>query len=173
MPEPCQNRSIRMKQAYLLCLCGLLAAAFGTSQTAPAHTDFSGRWRMIKSQSDFGKFSHPDLVVRVIDQQGPTLNLHTVETTNGKTTTSDISYFTDGQVSTNNRSGREATSKAFWDGADLVIRTDTTDSRSVPIQIVERWQLSPDRQVLVTTSDIPTATGSAQFKLVCQREAAK
>jgi hypothetical protein len=143
----------------------LLAVAAG-AQSIP-HANFSGRWRMLKDQSDFGKFSRPDLVIRVIDQHDPTLNLHTVDTTGGKTTTADISYFTDGRQSTNNRGGREATSKAFWDGSALMIRTQTTDSKNEQIEIVERWELSADGKTLTTTSD----SGGAHLKLVCEKEA--
>jgi hypothetical protein len=152
---------------------GMLLCAFATVASAATHPDFSGRWKMLKDQSDFGKFTRPDIVIRVIDHHDPTLNLHTVETTGGKTSVADISYFTDGSEATNNRSGHSATSKAFWDGAALMIRTDTTDSTNERVQILERWELSPDGQELVTTSDVITPTGGAHLKLVCQKEATK
>jgi hypothetical protein len=126
---------------------------------------------MLKDQSDFGTFTRPDIIVRVIDHHDPTLNLHTVETAGGKTNVADISYFTDGTESTNNRGGRTATSKAFWDGAALMIRTETTDSQNERVEIVEHWELSPDGQTLITTSDIKTPVGGAHLKLVCQKEA--
>lgn len=155
-----------MRPFHVIGLGLLLAALAG----AAPHTDFSGRWRMMKDQSDFGKFTKPDIVVRVIDQHDPTLNLHTVETTAGKTKVADISYFTDGTQATNDRGGRTATSKAFWDGPALMIRTQTTDSHDEKIEIVERWELSPDGTQLVTTSDVSTPEGSAHLKLVCEKE---
>jgi hypothetical protein len=150
-------------------LTSLLFAVAAVAQSTP-HTNFSGRWRMLKDQSDFSTFSPPDIIVRVIDQHDPTLNLHTVETKNGKTSVSDISYFTNGEESTNDRGGRSATSKAFWDGPSLMIRTQTTDSKNEQIQIVEQWVLSPDGKILTTTSDISTASGGAHLKLVCEKE---
>lgn len=158
---------IRPRRACCALILLLSAVAFAESSS---HTNFSGRWRMLKEQSDFGKFSQPDLVVRVIDQHDPTLNLHTVETKSGKTSTADISYFTDGRESTNNRGGHDATSKAFWDGAALMIRTETTDSKNEQIEVVERWELSPDGKELTTTSDITTPAGAAHLKLVCEKE---
>lgn len=128
---------------------------------------------MLKDQSDFGKFTRPDIVVRVVDQRGNTLNLHTVETTGSKTSVSDMSYFLDGTPASNTRAGRPATTKAFWDGNALMLRTDTTDSKNENIQVVEHWELSPDGKLLVTTSDVTTPTGEAHFKLVCQKEEAK
>jgi hypothetical protein len=157
-----------MTRIKSICLGLLLCAA----ASAAPHANFSGHWRMLKDQSDFGAFTRPDIIVRVVDHHDPTLNLHTVETAGGKTSVADISYFTDGTESTNNRSGRTATSKAFWDGAALMIRTETTDSQNERVEIVEHWELSPDGQTLITTSDIKTPVGGAHLKLVCQKEAA-
>ena len=157
----------------LACVCStaLLLTVLAGGQTTSAHTDFSGRWRMVKELSDFGSFTRPDIVVRVIDQHGPTLNLHTVETVGGKTSVSDLVYAVDGTESVNTRSGREANSTTFWDGSALMIRTNTTDSRRTEVRIVEHWELSPDGQTLTTTSDYKTAGGaSAHLTLVCRKE---
>lgn len=163
-----------MKQIGLFVFASLLATV-SFAQTATEHTNFSGRWRMLKDQSDFGTFKMPDMVVRVVDQRGETLNLHTVETMNGKTSVSDISYFIDGRESTNNRGGRPATSKAFWDGDALIVRTDTTDSKGNSVNITEQWVLSPDHKTLTTTSDIGKQGGSsvAHLKMVCEAESVK
>src|SRR5947209_14165118 len=107
----------------------VLGIALSLAASAETHADFSGRWRMTKELSEFGSLKQPDIVVRVIEQHEPTLNLHTVETTDGKTNVSDVSYLTDGSETKNTRSGRLATSKAFWDGPALMIRTQTTDSK--------------------------------------------
>ncbi len=136
----------------------------------PKHVNFSGRWRMIKDQSDFGKFIPPDLIVRVVDQHDPTMNVHTVQTKGKSTSISDVSYFTSGDISTNVMSGREATSKAFWDGSTLVIRTATKDSKDEVEEIVDRWDLSPDGNTLTIASHVATESGGADLKLVCRKE---
>src|SRR5690348_14572614 len=105
----------------LLLLCQPRADAGSLSLDAPAHANFSGRWRMNKEKSDFAKFKVPEMIVRVIDHHDPTMNVHTVQTSAGKTSSSDVSYFTDGSISTNVINGRDATSKSYWDGAALVI----------------------------------------------------
>jgi len=125
---------------------------------------------MVKDQSDFGKFAAPDLVVRVVDQRDPTMNVHTVQTKGKTTTTADVSYFTDGTPATNVMSGREAVSKSFWDGDALMIRTETKNSKNEDTEIVDRWVLSSDGQVLTTTSHIETTEGTADLKLVCRKE---
>jgi hypothetical protein len=98
------------------------------------------------------------------------MNIHTIQTTNGKTTTSDVSYFVDGRETTNVLSGRDATSKSFWDGSTLSIRTETTNSKGEATQIVDRWDLSPDGETLTIISHIETPNGEADLKLVCDKE---
>lgn len=138
---------------------------------APAkRPNYSGRWKMDKEKSDFGKFKAPDMIVRVVDEHEPTMNIHTIQTTDGKSTTSDVSYFVDGRETTNVLSGRDATSKSFWDGSTLSIRTETTNSKGEATQIVDRWDLSPDGQTLTITSHIETPNGEADLKLVCDKE---
>jgi len=157
----------------LAAACGaILVPALASQQTPdePAHTNFSGRWRMVKSQSDFAGFDMPDIIVQVIDQHDPTLNVHTIQTTRDKTTTADVSYFTDGTPSNNVISGRNAESKAFWDGADLVVRTKMKTSKGEDQVIEDRWQLSENKQTLTRTSHIETGHGQVDMKLVCERD---
>lgn len=149
----------------------LLFFVFAWVTVAAERPDYSGRWRMVKEQSDFGQFVAPDMVVRVVEEHGSTMNVHTVQTRDKKTSYSDVSYFTTGEISTNSMSGRDATSKAFWDGDTLVIRTDTKDSKGQDEHIVDRWDLSPDRQMLTISSHIETVAGEADLKLVCRKEA--
>jgi hypothetical protein len=157
--------------AALLALCALSIPALGKSQApAPAKPNFSGRWRMVKDKSDFGGFKAPDMIVRVIEHRDPTLNVHTVQTSGGKTSAADVSYFTDGSETTNSLSGRDAVSKAFWDGPALVIRTTTKDSKGEDEVIEDRWELSDDQKTLTTSSHITTPRGEVDMKLVCEKE---
>ena len=151
----------------------LVLAAHAQTSSPAAKPDFSGRWRMVKEKSDFGGFSIPDAVVRVIEHRDPTLNIHTLQTTGGKTSSADVAYFTDGSLSTNVINGHDATSKAYWDGPVLVIRTQMKDSKGEDVQIEDRWELSDDRQTLTNTSHIATPKGQVDMKLVCMREQAE
>ena len=148
----------------------LPALAYCQAPLPPPKPNFSGRWRMVKDKSDFGGFTVPDLVVRVIEHRDPTLNVHTIQTTGGKTTSADVSYFTDGSQTSNVINGHDATSKAFWDGPALVIRTDMKDSKNEDVVIEDRWELSDDQQTLTTTSHIETPKGQVDMKLVCTKE---
>ena len=138
-----------------------------------AKPDFSGRWRMVKAKSEFHAFKTPDIIVRTVDHHDPTLNLHTVQTTGSQTSISDISYFTDGSTANNVINGRNAQSRAYWDGAALVVHTDMKNSKGDVEQIDDRWELSDDGQTLTTKSHIVTEKGEADLMLVCSKEAAK
>ncbi len=159
-------------KSILLALCALSIPAFGQGQTpaGPAKPNFSGRWRMVKDKSDFGGFKAPDIIVRVIEHRDPTLNVHTVQTSGGKTSTVDVSYFTDGSETTNSMSGRDAVSKAFWDGPALVIRTKTKDSKDEDELVEDRWELSDNGQTLTISSHVTTPKGQVDMKLVCEKE---
>lgn len=146
------------------------AASIGLD--APAHANFSGRWRMNKEKSDFAKFKIPDMIVRVIDHHDPTMNVHTIQTIAGKTSSSDVSYFTDGSISTNVINGRDATSKTYWDGNALVVRTDMKTAKNEEEQIEDRYELSQDGAILTTTSHVVTSKGDVTMTLVCEKEKA-
>jgi hypothetical protein len=158
--------------ALSLALCALALPALGQGQApaVPPKPDFSGRWRMVKDKSDFGGFTAPDIIVRVVEHRDPTLNVHTVQTKDRKTSSADVSYYTDGSQTTNIMSGRDAVSKAFWDGPALVIRTTTKDSKGEDQVVEDRWELSEDRQTLTITSHVTTTRGQVDMKLVCERE---
>ncbi len=157
--------------ALFACLAAAAMAAQQTpGQVEPEHTNFSGRWRMVKSQSDFGKFHMPDIVVRVVDQRGETMNVHTVQTTGDKTTTADLSYFTNGTVTKNVINGRDAESRGFWDGSALVIRTAMKTASGENEQITDRWELSENHETLTITSHIETPRGDFDMKMVCEHD---
>lgn len=148
-------------------------AGWGQAQRSPGmlpKPDFSGRWRMLKEQSDFHGFHEPDIVVRVVDDHDPAMNVHTIQTTGEKTTTSDVTYFTDGSVTKNVVNGRDAESKCYWDGEVLVVRTSMKTAKGENELIADRWELSEDKQTLTITSHVDTDKGEVDMKMVCGRE---
>ena len=147
-----------------------LPGAVAVQNDAPAHPNFSGRWRMVKDKSDFAHAHMPDMIVRVIDQRDITMNVHTLQTTGTTTKSADVSYFIDGSPSTNVINNHDATSKTFWDGPALMVRTTLKLANGDEEIIEDRWELSDGGQTLTTTSHINTPKGSTTLKLVCQKE---
>jgi hypothetical protein len=164
-----------MSLPYFACVALALVPTFawGQAQRTPGDlpkTDFSGRWRMVKDQSDFHGFTMPDIVVRVIDDHDPAMNVHTIQTSGEKTTTTDITYFTDGSINKNVVNGRDAESKCYWDGAVLVVRTTMKNAKGDDQLISDRWELSEDKQTLTISSHVETDKGAMDMKMVCARE---
>jgi hypothetical protein len=159
-----------MQPVFRAFLAGIfLLAWLGQTQTTDK-PNFSGRWRMMKEKSDFAGLKPPDVITRSIDQRGVIMNVHTVETMGQKTSIADVSYSTDGAITQNVISGRNAESRTFWDGPTLVVKTTMRTSKGDPELIEDRWSLSDDKQVLTIASHIETDKGGADLKLVCGRE---
>jgi hypothetical protein len=159
-----------MRRTALLFLVTLFAAAFAAAQS-DAKTNYAGQWRMIKEKSDFGKFTAPDTMVRTIDQQDVTINVHTAQTGPAGKSSADVIYYTDGRESINEVRGRESKSHCFWDGDVLVIRTYAKASNNASIETEERWELSADGKTLTMASHLETGITQHNFKLVCERVA--
>lgn len=156
--------------AFAVCIVFAAPALTAQTDTAPAHPNFSGRWRMVKDKSDFAHATMPDMIIRVIDQRGSTMNIHTIQTNGGVTKTADVSYFLDGSTSTNILNNHEATSKTFWDGPALNIRTTLKVSNGDDELVEDRYELSSDGNTLTATSHITTPKGGTILKLVCEKE---
>ena len=164
-----RNLKLRAIPAALIFVitAGLAAAQ---NDAAPEHPNFSGRWKMVKDKSDFAHAAMPDMVIRVVDQRDTTMNVHTIQTTGTNTKTADLSYFIDGSPSSNIINNHEATSKTFWDGRVLEVRTTIKLSNGDDELIEDRWELSDDGETLTTTSHISTPKGGTNLKLVCEKE---
>ncbi len=132
--------------------------------------DFSGRWRMAKELSEFHGFQMPNIVVRIVEDHDPAMNVHTIQTTGQNTSTTDLTYFTDGSITKNVINGRDAESKCYWDGNVLVVRTEMKNSKGMGELITDRWQLSDDGQLLTIASHVETDKGGVDMKLVSKRE---
>jgi hypothetical protein len=152
-----------------LTLLSLLVASSATvvisaqqADAPPVRPNFSGRWRMVKEKSQFNGFKVPDVV-----------NLHTIQTTGKQTSMSDVSYFTDNSVTMNNIKGRDAQSRAYWDGPALIVRTKMVMASGEHEVIEDRWELSEDGKTLTTASHIMTESGEANLTLVCEKEEQK
>lgn len=152
------------------CLLFSLVASFSQEAPKAAHADFSGRWRMEKEKSNFSSFKMPDIVVRVIEQRGVTMNVHTVQTTGDRTSTVDAIYLIDGTQSKNVINGRDAVSRTFWDGNALVINTDMKTSKNQDEQIQDRYELSDEGQTLTMISHVVTEKGEVTMTMVCAKE---
>ena len=89
------------------------------------------------------------------------------------TKTADVTYLLDGTPSSNIINNHPATSKAFWDGETLNIRTNLKLSNGDDELVEDTWQLSPDGTTLNETSHVSTPKGGILMKMVCEKETAE
>src|SRR5438270_637530 len=68
------------------------------------------------------------------------------------------------------RLGRDATSRTFWDGGALVVRTEMKTAKNDDEEIEDRYELSEDGATLTTTSHVVTSKGDVTMKLVSDKE---
>jgi hypothetical protein len=152
----------------------VFSVAFAGALLAQSNSkpNFSGVWEMVKEKSDFGNVRLPDRVVRTIDHKGVTINLHTEQTIDGRSRSSDVVYYTDGRDSSNEVNGHEAMNHCFWDGDTLVIRTAATAKGEAALT-EERWTLETGGRTLTMTSHVKSSRFEGDFKMVLEKAGAK
>jgi hypothetical protein len=132
--------------------------------------DISGQWRLSKDKSDFGGLKAPTAAVRSVELQDRKLIVHTVQNANGKSVTTDSTYFINGPETKNFLDDRNAYAKAAWTGSSLEIVTNMQASNGDPIVIEDSWEVSKDIRILTIRVKVITLKGESQMKLVWIRE---
>lgn len=137
-----------------------VSALPGSVALAAERPDFSGRWKLNLTKSDFGERTLPRSSVLVVEHREPNLKIsRTVETDQGKLD-SNVAYSTDGQETTIQLpGGPEVKTTAKWDGTALVIATRRSVDAS-DLTIRWRWTLSGDGKTLTTVRTLPHGDGT-------------
>lgn len=165
----------------------LTAAALLTSfvlrpAAAQGKTDFSGNWKMNVEKSDpmggpgggmggggMGGGMNMANAIITISQAGGKL---TIETKMGETTRSSV-YNLDGSESVNTTGRGESKSKATWDGANLVITTESTfngPNGAMTTTSKEVRSLSADGKTMTVTTTRTTPNGEMTTKRVYDKQ---
>jgi len=153
-----------MKLLIVLMVAALLCGGAAAQDTP----DFSGEWTMNAAESDFGQFPAPSSFVRKIEHNDPELKYTTIQSGQAGTTTSELSYTTDGTEQVNDIRGARTSGSARWDGDVLEIRS-TRGGGATEIRMVERWTLSDDGKALRVDGTVETVAGSQKLLIVLER----
>lgn len=114
------------------------------------HPDFSGAWKLIRGESEFGFLPPPRLRIDNITHDAATgaLQIRTRQKDASGDVTVDRDIVIGGDPAAVAVRGRSRTIRAYWGAAtELVIETDSEVSGS-PRRIEDRWTLDPDGQWL-------------------------
>ncbi|HYB52731.1 MAG TPA: hypothetical protein VEG84_02585 [Thermoanaerobaculia bacterium] len=144
--------------------CGLLAGSLICALLAAgSDRDFSGNWILVYDRSDTRALGAGLADVVTVKQDARAL--HCSSETNGAAMA--WSYDLGGKESRYRMGGYDYNSVVKWEGAALLV--NTLVSGTSRYTLMDRWQLSADRSLLVITRQAVRANGETDQKLVYRR----
>ncbi len=146
-----------------------LTAIAAFALPAAAVPNFSGKWKMDASKSDFGPMPAPTVFNRTVTHEDPAMEVATTQSGRQGEATTTLKYTTDGKESVNTIRGAEVKSIAKWDGAVLVV----SYKRETPqgdIAVEERWSMSEDGKTTTINSKISGSFGDFEIKTVLDKQ---
>jgi hypothetical protein len=137
-----------LKTSRYILLIGVVCALASAASIQP---NFSGTWKLNNDKST--KDSTPDRVyICEIEQKGAILSISTKATPKPELAPLDGTFTTNGKVVVDKSAPHYHTSRAFWEGATLVIEIVDKESSKQLARILgavrESWTLSADGKTL-------------------------
>ncbi len=136
---------------------------------AQAKPDFSGRWKMNASQSDFGAIAPPTSLVLQIAHNDPDLKVITTQAGEMGDFKIEFSYTTDGRECVNRVGEIERKSTVRWEGDRLIIES-RMDLGGNAVTVIETWNLSEDGKTLTSTRLLKGPEGETNVKTVLEKQ---
>jgi hypothetical protein len=136
---------------------------------AQAKPNFSGRWKMNASRSDFGPITTPSSLVQQVTHEDPALKVVTTQVGEMGEFTVDSSYTTDGKECVNKFRDIERRSTVNWDGDSLVIESKM-DIGGNAVTIGEKWSLSDDGKTLTINRHLKGPEGETDLRTVLEKQ---
>ncbi len=154
----------RTRRAVVAGAMMLLSTAF-----ALAKPNFSGRWKMNASLSDFGTMTAPTSLVQQITHNDPDLKVVTTQVGEMGEFKIESSYTTDGKECVNKFNNLERKSTLTWAGDTLVIESKM-DMRGNAVVISEKWSLSEDGRILTIQRHLKGPEGETDIRTVLEKQ---
>lgn len=161
-----------MKKAILFVavVCVLSASVWAQG----AKPDFSGKWTMDLTKSDFGPMPGPDSIVNVIEHKEPALKIATTQKGQQGEITNERNLTTDGKENPNKMrtmggEQQEVKSTSRWDGRKLMTAFKL-DVQGGVLEVTDAWELSDDGKVMTVVRDLKTAQGAFTQKIVFTKQ---
>ena len=153
-----KKNAILNVSAALLVL--LLSASAWAQDTKP---NFTGKWNLDLTKSDFGPMPPPESVVHVIEHKDPNLKVVTTQKSAQGEITNERLLTTDGKPNLNKvRMGpdgpQDVTSTSKWNGKALAT-SFKLDVQGTPLAFDDSWTLSDDGKVLTIVRAIKSPQG--------------
>lgn len=133
--------------------------------------DFSGRWAMNATKSDFGPMAAqaPSKIALTIEQSATNVKFdQVVQSSMGESATSQ-SFPLDGTPIKSERAGMTVVGSAKLDGNVLRIESKLSRGDQQMTQVY-RWTLSPDSKALTVNQQLTTPAGPANVRIVFDKQ---
>jgi hypothetical protein len=149
----------------------LLFTASGMAQDAKP--DFSGKWSLDLSKSDFGMAPAPESIVIVIEHKEPNVKVSVTQTGQQGVVSNVRNLTTDGKENRNlmrTMGGeQDVLSTTKWDGKKLATALKV-EVQGMTADINDSWELSDDGKVLTISRDFKTTQGDFKQKTVFNKQ---
>jgi len=146
------------------------APAMALKAQLPQKPNFTGRWKLNKQKSEFGKLPGvPDARTDVIAHREPELIdvVHTVF--KGKPDSVTYRFRTDAQPTVSKIDRTDVHSISSWDG-DVLALQSKMKMLIFESTLTDRWSLSSDGKTLMMLRHVKSPIGSGDQKLVFERQ---
>jgi hypothetical protein len=136
---------------------------------AQAKPNFSGRWKINTSKSEFGEIPTPASHAEQITHNDPNLKVVTTQAGEMGEFTLEYTYTTDGKECINKFRGIDRKSTAKWEGDSLVIES-RMDVEGNAVTVTEKWVLSQDGKTLTVHRHLKGPEGETDVKTVLEKQ---
>lgn len=136
----------------------LAVALAGVLGAADLDRDFSGNWILVEERSRVAGLNEPEPFLKVTQD---TAGIHCA------TADAAWTYAPEGRDSRYKVGGESRNSAVKWEGAALLV--NTLVSGAANYTIMDRWRLSPDRNLLTITRQVVRQSGEVEGTLVYRR----
>jgi hypothetical protein len=149
-------------------LAVVLLAGSGCSQVA--RPDFSGRWELDVSQSDFGPVPGPSQSTQVIEHQDPVLRLTADSVGFMGEDHAEFEFQTDGSDAIQTVEGRARKTQSYWEDAVLITEWEVENPGQPRFEMIDRRSLSEDGQTMVVDRLVRSSWDEWEQKAVYTRK---
>ena len=147
----------------------LAGLALMAALPAEAQPNFTGKWKLDVSKSDFGPMPPPTSQLDSIDHKGSDLKVSVQQSGQMGDVEWTATYTTDGKECANEIRGNPMKSTVTWDGDTLVF--DTKGSfQGNEVTLRDRWTISPDGKTRTIQRHASSSMGEADWKLVFEKQ---
>jgi hypothetical protein len=172
--RPDRDNLAGMKNPLLSALFVLLVFSVAASLRAQDATpNFTGKWSLDASKSDFGPMPPPESVVHVIEHNEPSVKIVTTQKGAQGEATTERQLTTDGKENINKmRMGpaeQDVKSTTKWNGKALTTAFKL-DMQGNVLDVNDSWKLSEDGKVLTIVRDIKSAQGDFTLTMVFNKQ---